>query len=224
MSDGVLAVESPLRGEVFVVFLEGTTIRWSGPAGPAAWRIEVAGGSDPMDVVREVVSRVLGPPTVLHSTSWRTDSGGIVLTFLAIVEPDQLGDRPSAPVSRVQLARGDAVEAPTDITEAQVIEHALRHLAWLVDDDPAICGRLSPAWRDALDAYPAEPFQSPRWQDARTAARPPNGDRLELSCECGYAAVGERAQVIADSRAHAHDVHNLSLSDEEIEARLRPQQ
>ena len=70
-----------------------------------------------------------------------------------------VGDMPSAPVGRAELARGDAAAAPETIAAAQVIEHGLRHLAWLVRDDPVVAGRLDGGWRAALDSYVPEPFR-----------------------------------------------------------------
>jgi hypothetical protein len=42
----------------------------------------------------------------------------------------------------------------------QVVEHALRHLAWLAEDDPVVREELSPAWRAALATYVPEPFRN----------------------------------------------------------------
>ena len=56
----------------------------------------------------------------------------------------------SRPVARTDLARSEATVAPRDIATDQVVEHALRHLAWLAEDDPVVRGELPPAWRAAL--------------------------------------------------------------------------
>ena len=42
---------------------------------------------------------------------------------------------------------------------AQVLEHALRHLAWLIEDDPAIAAAL-PGWSAMLEGYGPEPFRA----------------------------------------------------------------
>jgi hypothetical protein len=47
--------------------------------------------------------------------------------------------------------------APTAIISAQVLEHALGHVAWLLDDDMAVAAAL-PEWREPLAAYAPEPF------------------------------------------------------------------
>lgn len=49
---------------------------------------------------------------------------------------------------------------PDTIGVEHVIEHALRHLAWLLADDPAIREALPPAWTIALASYHPEPFRA----------------------------------------------------------------
>ena len=66
----------------------------------------------------------------------------------------------SRPVARTDLARSEATVAPRDIATDQVVEHALRHLAWLAEDDPVVRGELSQAWNAALAAYVPEPFRN----------------------------------------------------------------
>jgi hypothetical protein len=98
---------------------------------------------------------------VLHSTSWRHDGAEVVLTYLAVVAPTAAA--PSswalAPVGRADLARGDATAPPSAIGAAQVLEHALRHLAWLIQDDAAIAAAL-PGWQTPLAPYVPEPFRA----------------------------------------------------------------
>jgi hypothetical protein len=98
---------------------------------------------------------------VLHSTSWRHDGEHVVLTYLGVVdrpaEPNE--NLATEPVARVDLARGDTTAAPEAIATAQVLEHALRHLAWLLADDPAVAAAL-PEWRPPLAVYVPEPFRS----------------------------------------------------------------
>lgn len=57
------------------------------------------------------------------------------------------------------LARGDALAPPPQIGVSQVIEHAFRHLAWLVKDDDAVRAAL-PDWVAYLGSYEPEPFRS----------------------------------------------------------------
>ena len=62
-------------------------------------------------------------------------------------------------MERADLARGDALGPPTDIQVGQVIEHAFRHLAWLVEDD-AVVGDTLAAWVAFLGRYEPEPFRA----------------------------------------------------------------
>jgi hypothetical protein len=101
-------------------------------------------------------------PRVVHSTSWRHEEGRVILTYVAVVEPpgrlptDSLKE---VAVGRAELARGDAMAPPSSIGVAAVIEHALRHLSWLVRDDPAIAEALSD-WGAVLGEYQPEPFRA----------------------------------------------------------------
>jgi len=55
----------------------------------------------------------------------------------------------------------DATAAATDIAYQQVLEHGLRHLAWLATDDPAVRDELSGlAWQRVLAPYIPEPFRA----------------------------------------------------------------
>jgi hypothetical protein len=97
---------------------------------------------------------------VLHSTSWRHDGDHVVLTYLAVIDPPASlnPNLTSEPVARTELARGGETAAPASIATAQVLEHALRHLAWLVSDDSAVSSAL-PEWPPALEGYVPEPFR-----------------------------------------------------------------
>lgn len=45
------------------------------------------------------------------------------------------------------------------LTEEQVVEHALRHLAWLSKEEHVI-GEALPEWASALESYVPEPFRA----------------------------------------------------------------
>jgi hypothetical protein len=97
----------------------------------------------------------------VHSTSWRLDEGRLVLTYVVAVQPpavlnENLVDET---VARADLARGDALTPPSQIGVSQVLEHAFRHLAWLVKDDGAVRAAL-PDWVAFLDMYAPEPFRA----------------------------------------------------------------
>ena len=118
-------------------------------------------GAKPEEVAERAMVQLGIEPTVLHSTSWRHALKEVVLTYIAVVPPGS-GPPPSwqiVEVARSELARGDATAPPSSIGVMQVQEHALRHLAWLREDDPTI-SRLLEDWSDALSDYIPEPFRA----------------------------------------------------------------
>ncbi len=151
-------VGGPVEAEVFVVYHDDGTIHLTGPCGAAPWRIE-SRDRHPIDLVRAMASSALGPPTLVHSTSWRWERDAVVLSFLVVVEPERAAGLQSRPVVRTGLARSTATEAPPVIGSGQVLEHALRHLAWLVEEDEAVGAALDEAWRQSLSGYVPEPFR-----------------------------------------------------------------
>jgi len=62
-------------------------------------------------------------------------------------------------VARAELARGRATGPPPQVHLTQVVEHGLRHLAWLVREDDVIEQALSD-WSRALGEYEPEPFRA----------------------------------------------------------------
>lgn len=149
----------PVQAEVFVLRLRGGRLELTGPCGPDAWYIESHDEDDPMDLVRRMSTDLMGPPLLVHSTSWRRGRGGVLLSFVVVIGEEQALELDSIPISRAELARNSATQAATGIGVAQVIEHALRHMAWLALDDEAVKAELSPAWRAALAGYVPEPFR-----------------------------------------------------------------
>jgi hypothetical protein len=154
-------VQGPVLAEICVLVLgEDGEIRLTGPCGPEPWFVEVAAAADPTSVVTSLTRGNLGQPLVVHSTSWRQDRSAVVLTFVAVMPAETVDGLASVPVGRAQLARGEAAAAPARIESAQVVEHALRHLAWLIRDDAVVAERLGPPWQQALVDYAPEPFRS----------------------------------------------------------------
>lgn len=114
------------------------------------------------EVVAANALRMLGlEAVVLHSTSWRHANAEVVLTYLAVVAPGfTVPDSWEAMVVRhAELARGDTTAPPPVIGVEQVVEHALRHLAWLSAEDEAI-GKALPGWKSVLAGYVPEPFRA----------------------------------------------------------------
>ena len=118
-------------------------------------------GEQPEAVAGRALQTLGLRPAILHSTSWRQTGGEVVLTYLAVVDSSH-GVPESwlvSPVVHVELARGDATTPPPVIGVSQVLEHALRHLAWLIQEDSVI-GRELPGWREPLADYVPEPFRA----------------------------------------------------------------
>ena len=153
-------VVGPVRADIHLVWLNGDRIEVTGPDGARSWVIELEDTEHPVEAVRRIVVGLVGQPLLVHSTSWRREGVAVILSFLVVIGPEQVGPMESAPVSRAELARSDATRAPETIADGAVLEHALRHLAWLATDDPVVADRLSPAWKSALAAYVPEPFRA----------------------------------------------------------------
>ena len=153
-------VEGPVQAEVFVIWLNGDHLELTGPDGPAPWLIELGATDHPVEVVDRIVRDVVGPPLLVHSTSWRRDRDAVILSFVVVIAADVVGSMRSAPIGRADLARSEATAAPRDIAYQQVMEHGIRHLAWLVADDPVVAGELSGEWRPVLAEYVPEPFRA----------------------------------------------------------------
>jgi hypothetical protein len=117
--------------------------------------------AQPGDIVLGACDRFDLAPILVHSTSWRHEGDRLILTYVAAVRnPEELSEYLTRDaVSRADLARGEALAPPTDIGVAQVIEHAFRHLAWLVKDDAVVGDALS-EWTAFLERFEPEPFRA----------------------------------------------------------------
>jgi hypothetical protein len=155
-----LDIEGPVQAEVFVIWLDGDQPALTGPCGPAPWLIELGVSDHPVEVVDRMVRDIVGPPILVHSTSWRRDRDAVVLSFVVVIDRALVGTMESASVGRAPLARSSATAAPTAIDSGAVVEHGLRHLAWLAAEDPAVSAELPAAWRPVLAAYVPEPFRN----------------------------------------------------------------
>jgi hypothetical protein len=132
----------------------------AGPCGPDPWYIEVAAEDDPVEVVGRLSRNLMGEPVLVHSTSWRRARGAVVLSFVVVNSDGQAPQLVGVPFSRAELARSGATSAATAIASAQVLEHGLRHLAWLSKEDQVVMAALSDDWKRALLDYVPEPFRN----------------------------------------------------------------
>lgn len=155
----VWGVEGPVQAEVFVLRLRSSVPELAGPCGPDAWYVEVGQEEDPVEVVNRLATNLLGPPLLVHSTSWRRARGSVILSFIVVIGDDQAQQYPGLAVGRVELARSAATEAARSVAASQVIEHGLRHLSWLARDDDVVKGLLSDDWKSVLEGYLPEPFR-----------------------------------------------------------------
>lgn len=155
-----LDIAGPIQAEVFLVWLNDDRLELTGPCGAAPWLIELGETPHPMEAVARIVGEIVGLPRLLHSTSWRRDREAVILSFVAIIDPELVAGMETAPIDRAELARSSATEAPAIIVPQQVVEHGLRHLAWLAVDDPVVAATLPPSWLVALAGYVPEPFRS----------------------------------------------------------------
>jgi hypothetical protein len=157
----VRRVEDRPSLEAIVLYLDAGGIRHVYPHGRETIRATWDPDLDPTESIVDAVAEVGLAPAMVHSTSWRVVRRRIVLTFLVVV--DAPGELPAAceveQVTRAELARGRATGAPAAIHLSQVVEHGLRHLAWLVNEDDAIHDALAP-WTKALADYRPEPFRA----------------------------------------------------------------
>jgi len=143
-----------------VVWLDGDRLELTGPDGPQPWLLQLGATEHPVEVVDRIVREVVGPPTLVHSTSWRRDRDAVILSFVVVIPPELAAGMASIPIERAELARSEATAAPRDIAVSAVVEHGLRHLAWLVGDDPVVAAELPPAWHPVLASYVPEPFRA----------------------------------------------------------------
>ncbi len=131
----------------------------AGPCGPDPWFIEVGEDDDPVEIVTRFSSNLMGAPLLVHSTSWRRARGAVVLSFVVVNSDGQAPELVGLPIARADLARSGTTSAPTAIAAGQVLEHGLRHLAWLAKEDPTVRSVLSDEWRHVLAHYVPEPFR-----------------------------------------------------------------
>jgi hypothetical protein len=147
--------------EAIVLCLTPEGIRHLAPHGRETVRAGWEPALDPTETIVETVAALGLAPTMAHSTSWRIADQQVLLTFLVVVDApaEPPGAYDSDLVARVELARGHAAGPPPSVHLSQVVEHGLRHLAWLVREDDAIRAAM-PGWTDALAAYAPEPFRA----------------------------------------------------------------
>jgi hypothetical protein len=147
--------------EAVVLYLDDGGIRHLFPHAGQTVRAIWDPDLDPHESIVDAVAALGLTPVMVHSTSWRVVRQLILLTFLVVVDPpDRIPDTYEVElVTRSELARGRATAPPPHVGLSQVVEHGLRHLAWLVREDEAIQDAL-PGWSRALSEYEPEPSRA----------------------------------------------------------------
>ena len=148
--------------EVLPVGMDADGLFWMKPIHADSLRVGLDASAKPHETVIDVLRWYPLEPVVVHSTSWRHEEGRVILTYVAVIAPPAElppGSLVKLPVGRAELARGEAMAAPESIGVDAVLEHALRHLSWLVKDDPAVMKSLA-GWQELLARYQPEPFRA----------------------------------------------------------------
>jgi len=147
--------------EVLLIYLAPDGAHYLKPIHAESLQLGWTPKYEPGAVVVETARSYGLEPALAHSTSWRFEKGAVVLTYVAVVAAprERIVYLSDELVGRSDLARGDEYGRASAIGMAQVIEHAFRHLAWLVKDDEVVGRRLAD-WTEFLDRYEPEPFRS----------------------------------------------------------------
>jgi hypothetical protein len=146
--------------EILPVFLDDGIPYWVKPIHAQSYRVGWPVSRAPGEIVVDTMAGLGFHPLLAHSTSWREDEE-VVLTYVAVIRPPDLPDANIEPirVGHTDLARGDEFARPGEIGVDQVVEHAFRHLSWLVRDD-AVVKRTLADWTEVLETYMPEPFRA----------------------------------------------------------------
>ncbi len=97
------------------------------------------------------IAETPGPWTVSHSTSWRFEEPDVVYLTYAVM-PDLVMSADVTILERTGVvSSGDPMlPTPPELHEHHIAAHAVRHLAYLVETDPAVrdaAGRWPRAWQ-----------------------------------------------------------------------------
>ncbi len=142
--------------------------------GDDAWRTDRISADEDVHAEVELLAYGHAPDlalSVIHSTSWRQDGPGIVLTYVAIGQAGEfVQDRwPRALPITAELLEEVGRAFPHAADEApiprhiDVLMHAVRHLRFLRDTDTPTRDAMSADWRRHLEAF--EPALSGMYSD-----------------------------------------------------------
>ena len=146
--------------EILPLFVKARAIYWLRPQDEPSWQVQSVASASPGEAAASAIGQLATSALVVHSTSWRFQSGNLVLTYIAVIANAEaaIGGFQAIRVRRQDIGRGTATAPPQAVTLGEVVEHALRHLAWLARDDPSITAALPEDWARALSRFPAQPL------------------------------------------------------------------
>jgi hypothetical protein len=120
-------------------------------------RQQLGDGDHPDDLARTLggLDRGTASGALLHSTSWRFSSGGVLLTYAALPDPDPSTAHILGSEIPVAASPDPLAPSPNQVGDEQVAAHACRHLAYLRHTDPVVAAAASgiPALWDLIGTY-----------------------------------------------------------------------
>jgi hypothetical protein len=149
-------------------------------SGEDAWRpsLPVPADSEPHAEVDLLLAQHQADTDAVmkHSTSWRADVPGVILTYIVILQaPGLVRDRwPDAQPVGLRLAEAvgkPPVHAPVEPPAPRYIDvllHALRHLRFLLDTDASNRAAMNDSWRRHLSEL--EPAFATMYEGDRSTA------------------------------------------------------
>lgn len=140
-----MQVESAVEVEVLVLRASGSGLGYRTLRGP------LRGGEDPDTGALRMAGT--SAPELCHSTSWRFERPSTVVLSYAVL-PDPQPDEPALPLhSPSVVCSGDPGHPTPPVLHAHhVVAHAVRHLAYLAEHDPAIAAVATGALWSAIRA------------------------------------------------------------------------
>ena len=97
----------------------------------------------------------------IHSTSWREEESSVVLTFVALCDPQPLVNSVSISSLLDSQTRptSDSLDYP-ELTSLDVLNHALQHLAFLLHHDQTFHDQFAAEWLSSLNIFAPKPAGS----------------------------------------------------------------
>jgi hypothetical protein len=137
--------------ELIPVGLGDNGLFWIKPMHADSLRVGLSSAARPAAVVLDMLKWYPLTAVTVHSASWRHEAEMTVLTYVAVVEPPGPAENESLVV--VPVRRDDPIAA------GAVVEHAVRHIAWLRQNEPVVAAALA-GWDEALAGFEPEPFRA----------------------------------------------------------------